>query len=1572
VDAAGNALLIGETTSSDFPTPSGFDRSFNGAGDAFVAKVTSAGQLAWASYLGGNDYDEGTGIAVDSAGNALLTGYTWSSDFPTPSGFDPSFNGDYDPFVAKVTPAGQLVWASYLGGSRDDYGSGIAVDSAGNALLTGYTWSSDFPMASGLNLGDNDYYYDAFVAKIGTALTSDIAATNLQWDTVQGGVDFAYQVTGANLTKDTTFTLYWSPTETFDPNTAKKAYESAVGKPIGNYGPYSVSNNTLGVPPDGTKYLLLVVDPWNTSQPNGVIIESNEGNNVKALALPQPDIIATDIQWDTLQGGVDFSYQVTDADLIQNTTTALYWSPTATFDPNTATKVYETTVQHAVNNYGPFNVSASALGTRPDGSKYLLLVVDPWSTSLPNGVVIESNETNNVKSIAIPPAIPPFEVLARGVAYKTTWMAPQEVYFDFNGKQHVDLHYKVQRVFAHADGFYALGLISDEYGPALVIRGTEDILDIWSDSDPNGIGYDQFIDNWKNGANVYEWLSKTNEPVDIIGHSLGGAIAQWIAAAFTSGGGLIDQLVTFNSPGISKAAAGSFVAGNAKVTHYIVNGDVVSMAGWAYIYGTVQMASFIDLTMWDFDKHLLPLLTTSIGSRLQPSGLSWQSITTEKLSSKIFSYTALDYNLYLLGTEVALKRLAPPLAEVPAILKFRGTTEVSRQLIGEGLRKVKDLFNWQENNNGNYTLKFKDFAINLPLISVTPNFSLTVDSGSPPMLRFEGGLSIDAGTPIDINLPSWLGGHYHSDCLMHMVGMDLHGVIDREHLAVYGQLDMLGGLLALNGNTELDWSKNEWAMGGQIAIGNGFVSASGTIHVGSRQDIVIEGKGDVTIPNFVQWVDGTHIADGNFMLKFVNDGNMSNDFVAGWGSFAGVELGLRVWFNGKWDILGARPVDALGQQVAIQKTSDEQVGKLDADPPRADGSSYQESYAIAPETGWALFDAEWENASTTAALTLKTPSGQVLTEADIAADPSMTMVAELGNSHRKVVRVNTPAAGTWVVSITDTTGLGVTNIAALVEDVIPSVNVTGLSGGAARQPVEVDISAYDPDSESRIALFYDTDNQGFDGVLFADGLLETDGTIHYTWDTSDVAAGEYYVYAMILDDNNPPVFDYSSSTVKIDHLIANRIWDGGGADSLWTTAANWVGDAAPLPGDTLVFPSGAMRLESINDFPAGTQFASISVLGTGYLFHNGISSTTSVQVPYGTLSVDSIVADTLTIGAPSVPTTRIWSGGGSDNGWSTPANWIDYVAPLPGDYLLFPPSTAKLESVNDYPAGMIFGSIEVLGSNYIFQNGITSSGTIKVSSGTLTTSSIVCDTLVIGQLETVASVTTANAVSNLPKQTAGVHPRVMSDQLPSPIVANAENTPAMTTCSTLTNPPRIGRKIEFAYYPPPSMLVATAEAPPVIHTIQPSIPQTASASEIGPTTSPLLQSEHQDNQVDLIEPLPNALLASDLFANFNWTTNSSYQISFSSPSQLNKRLLHSFHRDSTDFSVEGKKPSITSSTIRNAHSLALQSLISDYQRTLTIEPEEADWLVGMLSSKHEQLAKKAVESIRADLAEAFD
>ena len=159
VDAAGNAFVTGITASLDF---AGANNSYHGGNDdAFVAKITSGGSLAWATYLGGSGSDVGYGIAVDGAGNALVTGWTNSSDF---AGADNSNHGGMDAFVAEVTTGGSLSWATYLGGTGDEdvSGGGIAVDGAGNAFVTGTTASSDFA-------GANNSYYgngDAFVAKI--------------------------------------------------------------------------------------------------------------------------------------------------------------------------------------------------------------------------------------------------------------------------------------------------------------------------------------------------------------------------------------------------------------------------------------------------------------------------------------------------------------------------------------------------------------------------------------------------------------------------------------------------------------------------------------------------------------------------------------------------------------------------------------------------------------------------------------------------------------------------------------------------------------------------------------------------------------------------------------------------------------------------------------------------------------------------------------------------------------------------------------------------------------------------------------------------------------------------------------------------------------------------------------------------------------------------------------------------------------------------------------------------------------------------------------------------------------
>ncbi len=180
LDSSNNAYVVGYTESSEtsFPVSVGPDLSYNGGGDAFVAKVNSTGTaLLYAGYIGGSGEDYGAGIAVDSSGNAHVTGWTSSSEtsFPVTVGPDLGYNGGVDAFVAKVNSMGTaLLYAGYIGGSGEDYGTGIALDSSGNAYVTGWTSSSEtsFPVSVGPDLSYNGGG-DAFVAKVnstGTAL----------------------------------------------------------------------------------------------------------------------------------------------------------------------------------------------------------------------------------------------------------------------------------------------------------------------------------------------------------------------------------------------------------------------------------------------------------------------------------------------------------------------------------------------------------------------------------------------------------------------------------------------------------------------------------------------------------------------------------------------------------------------------------------------------------------------------------------------------------------------------------------------------------------------------------------------------------------------------------------------------------------------------------------------------------------------------------------------------------------------------------------------------------------------------------------------------------------------------------------------------------------------------------------------------------------------------------------------------------------------------------------------------------------------------------------------------------
>jgi Beta-propeller repeat/FG-GAP-like repeat len=167
VDAESNAYVTGYTYSTNFPTANPYQSTLAGGDDAFVTKLNAAGNaLIYSTYLGGSYGDEGNGIAVDAGGNAYVTGYTYSTNFPTENPFQATSGGNYDAFVTKLNAAGSaLIYSTYLGGSDAESGNGIAVDAEGNAYVTGYTYSTNFPTVNAYqaSLGGGDY--DAFVTK---------------------------------------------------------------------------------------------------------------------------------------------------------------------------------------------------------------------------------------------------------------------------------------------------------------------------------------------------------------------------------------------------------------------------------------------------------------------------------------------------------------------------------------------------------------------------------------------------------------------------------------------------------------------------------------------------------------------------------------------------------------------------------------------------------------------------------------------------------------------------------------------------------------------------------------------------------------------------------------------------------------------------------------------------------------------------------------------------------------------------------------------------------------------------------------------------------------------------------------------------------------------------------------------------------------------------------------------------------------------------------------------------------------------------------------------------------------
>jgi hypothetical protein len=211
VDAAGNIYLAGETASPDFPLRDPIQPVPAGGWDAFVSVLDVSGTtLLFSTYLGGSRDDWHSGIGLDAQGNVYLAGGTRSNDFPLVNPLQPVYGGGGDAFIAQLDPSGtRLIYSTYLGGSDLDGAIEMAVDAAGRAYLAGATSSLDFPVANAFQPLYHDGGRDAFVTRIA------VGGTALDYSTYLGGSGWDFAQGLAAGSDGSTYLTGWTDSADF-------------------------------------------------------------------------------------------------------------------------------------------------------------------------------------------------------------------------------------------------------------------------------------------------------------------------------------------------------------------------------------------------------------------------------------------------------------------------------------------------------------------------------------------------------------------------------------------------------------------------------------------------------------------------------------------------------------------------------------------------------------------------------------------------------------------------------------------------------------------------------------------------------------------------------------------------------------------------------------------------------------------------------------------------------------------------------------------------------------------------------------------------------------------------------------------------------------------------------------------------------------------------------------------------------------------------------------------------------------------------------------------------------------
>jgi len=1083
VDALG-VYVTGETNSSGW-TSGGFDTSYNGgAYGAFAAKLALSGTHAWSTYLAGSGYDVGRGIAVDASG-VYVTGETNSSGW-TSGGFDTSYNGGGDAFVMKLTPSGGLAWSTYIGGNRLDGCDGIAADGSG-VYVTGSTQSSGWT-TGGFDTSHNGWS-DAFVAKL-------TPSGGLAWSTYLGGSDFdwgrgiAVDASGVYVT-GTTESSGWT-TGGFDTthNGSKDAFVAKLtpsgGLAWSTYLGGSTDDRGHGIAVDAPGVYVMgetLSSGWTSG---GFDTTYNGGTSLCGDAFVAKLTPCGGLTWSTYLGGKDEDrgrgIAVDGSGVyVTGSTQSSGWT-SGGFDTsyNGGGDAFVARITEGIPDQGDKITTASDLGSLSSG-----------------GAVTTSGQVGNG-------------------AYGTRDVDIFRFSLDTAGTVEIDLD--AQSISSALDGMLRL---FDAFGNEIASNDDHDGRDPFISRFLSAGTYYAGVSGYSNSSySVFRpgsgvsgstgdytltvRLTSSKPPVPgslkIAGMDFIVDDTQWVGETARLRGRLIlpDALggvpVTIGgSDYVDRAPDGSLTFSRTTLT---VNGALASLAGLFFESGLtltlsqseVRVSGALDLTKFGVSDISAALSITDDG--------------TGNPAVNLIGGLFIPGPVYL-GPGFSLEGIALNIDTSTNSVRGDGTLYVPAGYgisVGVGLRN--GYFDYVSANVSNLNMPVIGYVVFLQEVGA----SMDHLAPGPPPVVLAGNMAFTAGPQIHVG-----GQDYY------LLRLDLAAEYDT------------GGRFTGTGDVSIGGGDDPFRLASAIVIidkrygiylsgGLSFADVleiAGALRVDLDSNVWGSLEGRVHAP---WWLGGWTLAEAKVYGQYINDGDYDNDYLIAGGKI--------IWKHAIEFDLNTGDIDWWADYDKLQE--------VEVEPPPSGAPRIMEApvYAFELPAGLdgALFQIDWETGDTDIHLT--DPFGTIYTP-DNVDQHANAQYFKNPDGKEAYLEIDQAPGGTWQVTVTDPNDIGGYTIQMRGSTGAPAITVQQPQADVAGGQVAITWVDEDSDSDAQISLHYDTDREGANGVLIADGISEDDAADSYTWDTTGVPAGKYYVYAVISDGTNLPAISYSTGRVVI-------------------------------------------------------------------------------------------------------------------------------------------------------------------------------------------------------------------------------------------------------------------------------------------------------------------------------------------------------------------------------------------------------------------------------------------------------